>query len=365
MDDSTVIKTLAISEKAKVHAWYYMNHGCFIHPSLGHFRNHELNALLLLSIEQPVELCKFLKTPLIHLEQIINNPSYQFFTIPKKQGGAREILAPDEELKKIQKHLNYYLQAWYLCIKPAEVHGFVIHPHYLEEYCNIVANASIHVGKKHLLNLDLKDFFPGISAKRVRDLFRSDLFGFSDQIATAMTLLTTYKGTLPIGAPTSPVISNFICLQLDADLISYCENHHLSYSRYADDLTFSSNEVITPEITGELINLIQLNNFAVNSRKTRLTSFNRRQSVTGLTVNEKVNIDRKLLKKIRAMLHDLSVNGITSATRNHFSINGDVQPEMMEKFHHKLAGYINFVGQVRGRSDALFIKFRNLHEVKN
>ena len=65
------------------------------------------------------------------------------------------------------------------------------------------------------------------------------------------------------------------------------------------------------------------------------------------------------------MLHDLSINGITSATRNHFNISGDVQPEMMEKFHHKLAGYINFIGQVRGRSDALFLKFRDLHEVKN
>jgi len=359
MDRIDEIRTLAIREKDKVWNRFHLHPWANVHRSLRKLQKHELNALFLLSIEAPVELCRFAKSPFFRLEHIMNNPSYKCYTIAKKKGGSREILAPSQELKKIQKQLNYYLQAYYLCVKPTDVHGFVINPNYLGEHCNIMANASQHVDKKYLLNIDLKDFFPSITAKRVKNLFRSNLFGFNEQISSAMTLLTTFKGKLPTGAPTSPVISNFICYQLDADLTGFCENHRLLYSRYADDLTFSSDEPITPGIMDGLKNLIESNHFEINNKKTRLTTMNRRQVVTGITVNEKVNVDRKLLKKIRAMSHDLAVNGKEAATRNHFNIQGDVNPEMQEKFMNRLGGYVNFVGQVRGKTDFQYSKFRD------
>ena len=288
----------------------------------------------------------------------MNNPSYKCYSIPKKKGGTREIFSPGPGLKKIQKQLNYFLQAYYLCIRPKEVHGFVINPRYLGKNCNIVANASLHVGKKYLLNMDLKDFFPGITSKRVKSLFQSNLFDYNDQVSTALTLLTTYKGKLPIGAPTSPVISNFICYQLDLDLITFSETHHLVYSRYADDLTFSSNEPITPSIFEEITELIESNHFEINNKKTRITTMNRRQVVTGITVNEKVNVDRKLLKRIRAMTHDLAVNGKEAATRKHFNIQGDISSELQEQFMNRLGGYINFIGQVKGKSDDTFSRLK-------
>jgi RNA-directed DNA polymerase len=292
------------------------------------------------------------------MEHIMNNPSYKCYSIPKKKGGTREIVAPGASLKKIQKQLNYFLQAYYLCIKPEEVHGFVINPHYLGEHCNIVANASPHVGKKYLLNMDLKDFFPGITAKRVKGLFQSSLFGYNDQISTSLTLLTTYHGKLPIGAPTSPVISNFICYQLDGDLITFSESHNLVYSRYADDLTFSSDEPIPPSTFEEITELIENNQFVINNKKTRLTTMNRRQVVTGITVNEKVNVNRTLLKRIRAMTHDLAVNGKEAATRKHFNIQGDISSELQEQFMNRLGGYINFIGQVKGKSDDTFSRLK-------
>lgn len=360
MDRIDELRTLAIREKEKVWNRFHLHPWASVHRSLRSLQKHELNALLLLSIETPVELCRFARTPFFRLEYIINNPSYKCFTISKKKGGSREILAPSPELKKIQKQLNYYLQAYYLCVKPKDVHGFVINPHYLGEHCNIVANASQHVGKKYLLNIDLKDFFPSITAKRVKDQFRSNLFGFNEQISSALTLLTTFNGKLPIGAPTSPVISNFICYQLDADLKRFCEIHQLLYSRYADDLTFSSDDPISPTTIVDIKHLVENHNFEINSNKTRLTTLNRRQVVTGITVNEKVNVDRKLIKKIRAMSHDLTVNGKEAATRRHFNIQGDVNPELQEKFMNQLWGYINFIGQVRGRNDALYYNYRNL-----
>ena len=216
-------------------------------------QKHKFNALVLLSLEEPVEVGRFLKTSTFELEKLINMPVYEHYVIKKKRGGERHIFAPEKRLKQIQKRLNYFLQAYYLWIKPAEVHGFVINPHYLGRHCNIVANAGMHTGKKHVLNIDLKDFFPSISAKRIKTLFSSSYFNYNEQIATALALLTTYQAKLPVGTPTSPVLSNFVCLELDADLRTFCQENDLQFTRYADDLSFSSNTCFSQNIIQNII----------------------------------------------------------------------------------------------------------------
>jgi len=319
--------------------------------------NHENNTLSLLAIETPNELCRLLKTSFNEIEYFINNPSYASFQRPKKKGGYREISAPSKNLKRIQKRLNYYLQAYYLSIKPKEVHGFVINPNYLGVQCNIANNAKVHVGKKTVLNIDLQDFFPNIRAKQVKELFCSDFFNFNEQIANALTLLTTFNGRLPIGAPTSPVLSNFICSQLDADLVTFCKSTGLCYSRYADDLTFSSDNKIPIDTILDLINLIRKNNFTINKKKLRVRLNNQKQTVTGIIVNKKINADRKFLKKVRAMLHDLSTNGIDCATLNHFHIENDITDEQRIYFLNRLRGFIEFIGQIKGKNDNTYINF--------
>ena len=320
------------------------------------FQKHQKNALFLLLLETPAELCRFFDISIFQLEEIINSPVYEHHVISKKRGGERHIYAPEEQLKKIQKRLNYFLQAYYLWIKPGEVHGFVINPHYLDKYCNIAANAHVHTGKKYVLNIDLKDFFPSISAKRIKNLFSSSFFNYNEQLATALTLLTTYESKLPTGAPTSPVLSNFVCYNLDADLRNFSQENRLLYTRYADDLTFSSNTVIQYDSILDIILLIKKNGFEINDKKLHLQSSNRKQTVTGLTVNEKVNVDRKLLKKIRAMLHDLTINGIDAAAERHFQLKGSANSEQQKHFINRLTGYINFVGQIRGENDAIYQK---------
>jgi RNA-directed DNA polymerase len=350
------ILTISKANKSKITKYFYGG-SYHLGKALEKFKKHELNTLLLLTIEKPAELCRFLKTPFFQLEEVINNPTYKNYKIKKKKGGERQIFAPEKHLKAIQKRLNYFLQAYYLCVKPNEVHGFVVNPHYLGTYCNIVENAKVHTGKKYVLNIDLKDFFPSITAKQVKNIFTSHYFNFNEQLANALTLLTTYEGKLPIGAPTSPVISNFICYQLDSDLINFCKDKHLTFTRYADDLTFSSDTAISNDNTLDIINLIKKNNFEINEKKLRLKTSNRKQTVTGLTVNEKVNVDRKLLKKIRAMLHDLTTNGVEPAVKRHFHTD-NVEQKHGAKFIHRLEGYINFVGQVRGKTDSLYIKHK-------
>ncbi|MDR1115262.1 MAG: reverse transcriptase family protein [Tannerella sp.] len=331
----------------------------------GVLQKHELNALHLLSLKNPMKLCRFLETPIYYLEKIINSPEYKQYTITKKRGGKRYIFEPQKRLKRIQKRLNYYLQAYYLCIKPEEVHGFVINPHYLNKtHCNIVANAEVHTGKKHMLNIDLKDFFPSIPARRIKKLFTSPIFNFSEQIATALTLLTTYEAKLPTGAPTSPILSNFVCLELDADLRNFCRENQLQFTRYADDLTFSSNEFISNEIILKIKDLIHRHGFEPNEKKVYLKSAHHKQTVTGLIVNEKVNIDRKQLKKIRAMLHDSTKNGIETAAQRHFNLTNPPDEEQQQLFIHRLNGYINFVGQVRGKNDPIYQRMAGeFHEI--
>jgi RNA-directed DNA polymerase len=336
---------------------YYTNEPLFA-PSSYEFLldKHETSAFVVLSIETPIQLINFFKTSYHEFEKVINHPFYIHYTIPKKKSGKREIYAPQEDLKYLQKRLNYFLQGYYLCIRPNEVHGFVIQPNYLGKACNILENAKPHIKKKYVLNIDLKDFFPSISAKRVRELFLSDIFDFNEQIATALTLLTTYKGKLPIGAPTSPAISNFICLPLDKDLLEFSTLHDLTYTRYADDLTFSSNTLITSDHILDIINIIHDHRFKINEKKLRLQTSNQKQSVTGLTVNDKVNVDRKLLKKVRAMLHELNTNGLDIATKRHFNLKTETSYELKGKFIHRLEGYINFIGQIRGKYDMLYMK---------
>jgi len=319
---------------------------------------HEFDAAYFLALETPRELSRFFGLRLDELEVQINNPGYEHYNIAKKKGGKREIAAPDLVLKRIQRRLNRFLQAYYFCIKPPTVHGFVTNPISDKKACNILENALPHVGKKYVLNIDLKDFFPSIHASRVKALFASDLFHFNQQLVIALTLLTTFKGKLPTGAPTSPVISNFICHELDQAMSEFCSKNKVVYSRYADDLSFSSDEKIENSFIDGINQLIAAHNFSLNPKKFRLKSANKRQSVTGLTVNDKVNVDRRFIKKTRAMLHDLTSNGITIAAQRHFASNAPTNLNIETLFLDRLNGYINFIGQIRGREDALFLKMK-------
>ena len=132
----------------------------------------------------------------------------------------------------------------------------------------------------------------------------------------------------------------------------------MTFSRYADDLTFSSNAAFTVDDLNAIYAVIAKHGFLVNERKVRMVGGNRKQTVTGLVVNEKVNIDRKLIKRIRAMLHDLNCNGAEIATMKHFRVSAQNAPNHVDGFLNKLRGYIDFVGQVRGREDALYLRFR-------
>lgn len=302
----------------------------------------EGRALALLSISNWKELALFLKVSPLQIERLINEPSYIEFTIPKKKGKPRLICQPDAILMKIQRRLNPFFQSIYEFQLPNCVHCFVSKSKYVNR--SIVSNALPHVSKNSVLSLDLQDYFTSIKAKRVRNLFRT--WGLKEEICIAFTLLCTYKGSLPAGAPTSPILANLCSLDLDNCLMRVAEEHQLTYTRYADDLTFSSFNFISESVIFRLKETISSCQFKVNQSKIRCKGKHRKQKITGVVVNQKLSADRKLKKKIRAIEHDIRMNGLALATEKHYGLNKSSTEDLQNQLLRKVLGLQSFIKMV-------------------
>ncbi len=242
---------------------------------------------------------------------------YVQFTVPKKSGGTRLISAPQPRLKGVQ----YWILDFILGKQNphAAAHGFAANR-------SIITNATPHVGSDVVINLDLKDFFPTITYKRVKGLFR--WMGYSESVATILGLLCTEprrqqidldgetyhvaddERVLPQGAPTSPAISNLICRNLDSRIEHTCEELGFVYTRYADDMSFSADKNAN---VGRLLRrvrfIIDKEGFVVHPDKTRVLRRSGRQEVTGIVVNEFPNVERKILRRFRATLFQVEKDG--------------------------------------------------------
>jgi RNA-directed DNA polymerase len=313
-----------------------------ISTNISNIKKNESKALLLLGISNWLELSYILDCSPLKLEQLINHPVYIKFFIPKRKGKPRAISQPNKELMRIQRRLNIYLQAIYSFQVPDCVHGFI--PKTSTHKRSIISNASAHIGKKHILSVDLKDYFQSIKASRIKTIFTS--WGLSNEISTALTLLCVYEGCLPTGAPTSPVLANICTYELDQRLIQFSKERNITYTRYADDLTFSSNIYFYQEIISYISILIQECKFQINTEKLRLTGNNKKQKVTGIIVNEKLSVDRTLKKKIRARLHDIERNGISVATKKYYQINRIPNKSEEAYFMNNTNGLLSFIKMV-------------------
>lgn len=320
-------------------------------------------------IHRPIELANLLNIPFQFLISEIENPKYTEFTIPKRKG-YRKINAPAPTLLKIQKKLNAHLQKSYNKIKPSCVYGFIKN-NSTNQARNVIENARVHVNKPYILSMDLKDFFTSIKSTVVRNALIKYIFTPEQiELSTCITLLCSYNSSLPTGAPTSPVLSNLVAIPLDKTLEKLAKKNNSKYTRYADDLTFSLDNYPTEEFISKIRDTIFLFGFHINEAKTRILSQTQKQMVTGIKVNVKPNISRKYYRNIRAMLHDIKINGIIEAAKKHLNVTFDPIPPNVSyidteaektviiKFMSILVGRINWVGQVRGTDDFLYLKLR-------
>ena len=248
---------------------------------------------------------------------------YTEFEIPKRSGDMRKILAPDVKLKLLQRRVANLL---YLCLADIDKAGRPRRPvsHGFARSLSIVTNASVHKRRRYVLNLDLKDFFPSINFGRVRGMLMKDKrFQLDAKVATVIAQVACHDHVLPQGSPCSPVISNIIAHLLDIRLVRLAKANRCTYSRYADDLTFSTGlkefpaDLASPVAGSEgdwllgavLTKEIQKAGFEINDNKTRMQVRGSRQVTTGLLVNEKANIRPEYYRDARAMCWSLFNTG--------------------------------------------------------
>lgn len=263
------------------------------------------------------ELADFLKIPRPKLTYVLYvagiKKYYRKFEIPKKTGGTRVICAPFGDLKTIQTILANALYRYDESIQN-ENSGYFKISHAFEKGKSIITNAQVHRNKRFVLNLDLENFYDSFHFGRVQGYFEKNRnFHLPHEVAVTIAQIACYDGHLPQGAPTSPIITNLIFQILDMRLLKIAKKYKLDYTRYADDLTFSTNnrnflnkqseflEVLSDEIIKA--------GFSINHKKTRLQCRDSKQEVTGLIVNKKVNVDRAYYKKTKAMAHHLYTHG--------------------------------------------------------
>lgn len=272
-------------------------------------------------------------------------PHYRYFEVPKRSGGTRMLAAPQPELARAQAWILQHVLSRLPTEDPA--HGFV-------RGRSTVTCASPHVGRDVVVNLDVKDFFPTITFHRVRGVFQK--LGYSPAVATIFALLCTespripasFEGrrywvatgprALPQGACTSPALSNQVSKKLDRRLLGMSRKHGLTYTRYADDLTFSAPEGKRGEIgmlMARVRHILQEEGFTLHPDKGRVQRSGGRQTVTGIVVNDKLGLDRKHLRRLRAILHAAKKTGLAAQNR-----------EGLPNFEAYLRGHIAYLHMV-------------------
>ncbi len=290
---------------------------------------------------------------ILYKENDINK--YKKFDIPKRNGSTRQICATIAGLRLVQQRLSNVFQN---CVEEINKHANQIDRinHGFKRKRSIITNAKEHRNRKYVFNIDLKDFFGSINFGRVRGFFIKDKnFALHPDMATILAQIACYENSLPQGSPCSPIISNLIGHLLDIHLVRLASQSGCTYTRYADDLTFSTNKSdFPPRIAkqlidnkhkwtpgNELLRLVSKSGFQINPFKTRMQYCDSRQEVTGLIVNKKVNVRSEYRHTVRAMVNRLLTTGSFEFIRTHMDKNGleiyKKEPGKLDQLHGMLS----------------------------
>jgi len=282
---------------------------------------------------------------------------YTSFKIKKRNGGFRTIDRPCHFLLKIQSVLAKEFSRTY---EPTSVaHGYI-------RRRGILSNATPHVEKPFILNLDIRDFFGSIDDRMVERALNNLPADITGECISIIVDLVTYKNRLPQGSPTSPILSNLVCRDLDKDLARYGSDNLFEITRYGDDITISpklrSNSKHTDlfsydrgriVVSPELEQIFNQYGFELNSRKTKASfqALGQRQVVTGLIVNSFPNVFRGYIRRTQSMLYSWEKWGLEAAADHHNRFY-----QKSPNFVSVLVGRISYVTSIRGPEDRIVCK---------
>ncbi len=254
--------------------------------------------------------------------------NYRIYKIKKSNGKLRTIYAPNELLKEIQRNILDKVLSEREVSKYAKA--------YVRD-CSLKDNCLPHINKKIILKLDIEKFFDNIS---FTDVYNScfPIEYYPKSIGMLFTYLCTYNDYLPQGAVTSPYISNLVMKKFDEELGNACEASGISYTRYSDDMTFSGDFDVSSLIT-KVQKMLNKKGLKLNYKKIHVVKNNSSQRVTGLVVNEKVNVDNKYKRMIRQELYYINKYGIASHMKR-------INVKDKKSYLNKLFGRIMFVLQI-------------------
>ena len=271
---------------------------------------------------------------------------YHTVCIPKSDGSQRKLSVPDLILKSVQKSIADHLLIQYPISKYAKAY---------KVGSSVQKNARPHVGKKKVLKLDIEGFFDHIWYSQVKDkVFNQEKY--SEPIRVLLTMLCYYKDSLPQGAPTSPAITNIIMYDFDETVGAFCNEKSIAYTRYCDDMTFSG-DFDEKEVISFVKNELSKLGLHLKNRKTSVIPATKRQRVTGIVVNEKVNVAKEYKKKIRQELYYIRKFGLDG----HLNKIGVFD---QEKYLLSLKGRIAFVLQTMP-NDGEFTEYQKmLHSIR-
>lgn len=302
------------------------------------------------------------KTLAFLLYKLPPHAKYTDICLSKKSGGTRHIKAPERRLKELQKQLS---QVLYACEHEiAENHGDR-RSFGFEKGKGIYDNAKDHCNRRWVFNLDLLEFFPSINFGRVRGYFLKNLdFQLDPKIATLVAQIACHDNSLPQGAPSSPVISNLVCGSLDFRLSKLAKRNFCNYSRYVDDITFSTNmaefpdDIASKDANGEwsastvIEKKIKDCGFYLNVKKTRMAYYHSRQTVTGLVVNKTPAPPREYYKNTRATIHKIMRGSDWKLDRfcDPFRHNCENEDVKIDEFA-ALEGRMSYIFQLHNRKD--------------
>lgn len=252
---------------------------------------------------------------------------YVKFSIPKRNGKYRVIDAPDSELKEIQNEILYGV-----------LYKFAVHQiaHGFTKSRSPLTNATLHVGARIVIGMDLKDFFPSIKIGRVKKMFgylipKDKKYDIGESISRndlidILSELITKDEKLPQGAPTSPAFSNLCAIAMDRELYDLQDKYGCIITRYADDITISSDyNILLPSIIKPVKEIIKKHGFRVNNDKTRINRNGGRLMVTGVVVNTKPNIKKTTRRNLRAMLHNYATRNMALSKKEFSTVRGRIE----------------------------------------